>query len=68
MLICHLRNESVHSDKIMETASTHVGTKEWYTVNPKGVEGVDAVSGLGTLTESTGNPLVTATTSTSVVV
>jgi hypothetical protein len=52
----------------METASTHVGTKEWYTVNPKGVEGVDAVGGLGTLAESTGNPLVTATTSTSVVV
>ncbi len=52
----------------MESASTHVGAEEGYTVDPKSVEGVDTVGGLGPLTKSTGNTLITATTSTSVVV
>ena len=46
----------------------HIGTQEWDTVDPECVEGVDTIGGFRTLAQSTRNALVSATTSTSVVV
>jgi hypothetical protein len=45
----------------------HIGTEKRYTVDPEGVEGVDAIGSLRTLTKSPGDTLIGATTSTGIV-